>query len=215
MKNFLQNLLIFLALCLCALIAFQWVRETDLRKQMHKLTDTVHDRSQDILNLKSTVHHQESDIQNLTSIRDQFAAIIKTNEAEISRLSKDLDKSERDNKRLASDLEQYKIAFTNEMEQVKQGNAQIKQLGETINILAFQRNLAFSNLNGMGKLIGEMSAKWSRMGDAIQKATPATQGGMAVTNLNIMATDFADFAAKWNQMLQDVQRAETNSVPRK
>ena len=34
MKSFLQNLLIFFAMTLCALIAFQWVRETDLRKRL-------------------------------------------------------------------------------------------------------------------------------------------------------------------------------------
>src|SRR5260370_13783135 len=120
MKNLLQNLLIFLAFCLCALIAFQWVRESGLRKNLQDLTNSLQEHKQEILNLQSTVHHQESDIQNLTSIRDQFAAIIKTNEAEIAKLSKELDKSERENKNLASDLEQYKIAFTNEDQQVKQ-----------------------------------------------------------------------------------------------
>src|SRR5437016_5513745 len=39
MKNFLQNLLIFFALCLCALIAIQWVRETDLNRRVQALSN--------------------------------------------------------------------------------------------------------------------------------------------------------------------------------
>src|SRR6266478_5036524 len=214
MKNFLQNLLIFLALCLCALIAFQWVRETDLRKQIQKLTDTVHDKSQDILNLQATVRHQQSDIQNLTSIRDQFAAIIKTNEADIARMTKELDKADRENRRLSVELENYKVAFTNEYEQVKRGNAEIKELGESIKTLAFERSLAVSNLNNMGKVISDVALKWSRMGEDIQKATPAVQREMAVTNLIVMAGDFNEFVAKWNSMQKDLQRAQTNGAPK-
>ena len=55
MKNFLQNLLIFFALCLCGLVAFQWIRETDLRKDVQKLTDTVQDKREAIQNLEAAV----------------------------------------------------------------------------------------------------------------------------------------------------------------
>ncbi len=56
MKSFLQNLLIFFALALCALIAFQWVRETSLRRDLQKLTDVVHDKSERIQTLEQTIN---------------------------------------------------------------------------------------------------------------------------------------------------------------
>ena len=37
MQKFLSNLLIFVALSLCALCAFQWVRESRLRRKIAEL----------------------------------------------------------------------------------------------------------------------------------------------------------------------------------
>ena len=51
MKTFLQNLLIFFALALCALVAYQWVIETDLRRDLQKRTDEIHDKMENIQNL--------------------------------------------------------------------------------------------------------------------------------------------------------------------
>src|SRR5439155_11947077 len=72
MKNFLQNLLMFLALCLCGLVACQWVRETDLRKRLQGLTDVVHDKSEPILNLEASVRHGRDEIQRLDRLRKQL-----------------------------------------------------------------------------------------------------------------------------------------------
>ena len=41
MKNFLQGLLIFFSMCLCGMIAFQWVRETRLRLDVQDLTNKI------------------------------------------------------------------------------------------------------------------------------------------------------------------------------
>jgi septal ring factor EnvC (AmiA/AmiB activator) len=77
-KNFLQNLLLFLALCLCALITVQWVRETRLRKQVQDLTNTVHDKSEEIQSLHATIKRDEADIQRLDSLKNQLTAIVKS-----------------------------------------------------------------------------------------------------------------------------------------
>src|SRR5206468_3349044 len=70
-KNFLQNLLIFFALSLCALIAFQWVRETHLRATVQSLTDSVHDKTEAILNLQATVRRDEDEIKRLDGLKNQ------------------------------------------------------------------------------------------------------------------------------------------------
>ena len=90
MKNFLQNLLIFFALCLCALIAFQWVRETDLRKRVQDLTNKVQDQLEAIQNLQSTVKRDENEIQRLDTLRIDLNNQITTNKAQIASLTKDL-----------------------------------------------------------------------------------------------------------------------------
>ena len=63
MKNFLQNLLIFFALCLCGLIAFQWVRETDLRKRLQELTNVMHDKAEAVMNLEANVRRESREIK--------------------------------------------------------------------------------------------------------------------------------------------------------
>src|SRR5215467_1833675 len=96
MKMFLQNLLIFFALALCALISFQWVRETDLRKSVQSLTDTVHDKMENIQNLQASIKHDESEIQRLDGLKNQLTQTVKSNDLQISSLNKTLEKATND-----------------------------------------------------------------------------------------------------------------------
>src|SRR5712672_310437 len=108
MKNFLQNLLIFFALCLCALIAFQWVRETDLRKNVQDLTNKVQDQLEAIQNLNSTVKRDEAEIQRLDGVRIEQNNTIKTNQAQIATLTKDLEKATAEVEKDEHQIELYK-----------------------------------------------------------------------------------------------------------
>src|SRR5690242_1519509 len=92
MKAFLQNLLIFFALSLCALISFQWVRETDLRKQVQGLTDTVHDKMENIQGLQSNIKHDESEIVRLDGLKNALTQTVKSNDLQISALIKSVEK---------------------------------------------------------------------------------------------------------------------------
>src|SRR5436853_7418153 len=93
MKAFLTNLLIFFALSLCALISFQWVRETHLRKDIQELTNTVHDKLEAIQNLQASVKRDETEIQRLDGLKTQLTQTLKSNDVKIATLFKDLDKS--------------------------------------------------------------------------------------------------------------------------
>ena len=96
MKNFLQNLLIVFALGLCGLMAYQWVRETGLRKQIQELTDKLHDRDEAIQALQGTVKRTEAEIQRLDALRIDLNNTIKTNQAKIVELTKNLEKTQND-----------------------------------------------------------------------------------------------------------------------
>src|SRR5689334_19920277 len=93
MKNVLQNLLIFFALSLCGLMIYQWVRETDLRKSVQGLTDTVHDKMENIQNLQANVKRDEGEIQRLDGIKNQLTQTVKSNDVQISTLVKSLEKA--------------------------------------------------------------------------------------------------------------------------
>ena len=71
MKNFLQNSLIFLALCLCALVAFQWHREAGLRRDVQSLNNTIHDKLEAIQNLQGRLKQTEEEVKRLDELKRQ------------------------------------------------------------------------------------------------------------------------------------------------
>ncbi len=210
MKNLLQNLLIFFALCLCGLIAFQWVRETDLRKQVQALTDNVHDKLEAIQKLQATIRSDQAEIQRLDGLRSQLTEMVKSNQLDIARLTKDLDKVTVENDKNLKQLEIYKDALQKANDNVLAANERIKQQSDEIKILAQQHTLLVTNMNEITGSINEVAKRWSSLGEDFQKASPAAQRDLAITNLNAMSKDFNGLASKGNQMLADVQKARTN-----
>src|ERR1043166_985786 len=184
MKNFLQNLLMFFALALCGLIAFQWVRETDLRRRVQGLTDIIHEKSENIQKLEATVKRYEGEIQRLHA------------------LTKDLEKITAENERNHTQMERYKDAFEQQKAVAEKQGAEILEQNEKLRNLAAQRSLVGSNLSTMSRLISDLAGRWTQMNEDLQKAAAARQRDMAVTNLNAMTSDFNQFATRWNEMLK-------------
>src|SRR6185369_3637479 len=140
MKTFLQNLLIFFALALCALISFQWVRETDLRKSVQALTDTVHDKMENIQNLQASVKHDESEIQRMDGLKNQLTQTLKSNDVQISTLFKSLEKATNEVERTQHQMDAYKEALQAANESIKKQNEEVKRQNEEMAKLAEDRN---------------------------------------------------------------------------
>jgi chromosome segregation ATPase len=211
MKNFLQNLLIFFSLCLCALIAFQWVRETDLRKRVQALTDTVHDKSEAIQSLQGQVRRDEDEIKRLDGLKNQLTATVKSNQLDIAKLTKDLEKAEAENEKNLKQSEIYKEAFEKQKAVAEKQGADILKQNKELTGLAARYSLTISNLNLISGAISGITEKWNRMGQELQKASGAAQREMAVTNTTVMAADFNELVARWNKMQQGLAQASTNA----
>src|SRR6266487_7044208 len=69
MQKFLSNLLIFFALSLCALCAFQWVRESRLRGEIAALQHTVYLKLDTIQNLEAQLKRSAAEDNRLDSLR--------------------------------------------------------------------------------------------------------------------------------------------------
>ena len=134
MKNFLQNLLIFFALCLCGLIAFQWIRETELRKNVQALTNTIHDKSEAIQNLQVQLRRDEDEIKRLDGLKNELTATVKSNRVEIASLGKALDKANLENERNQRQIEAYKDAIKTANDNILKQNEEIKKQNEEIKI---------------------------------------------------------------------------------
>jgi chromosome segregation ATPase len=167
MKNFLQNLLIFFALALCALIAFQWVRETDLRKEIQKLNDTVHDKSQAIIDLEARLRHDEEEIKRLDGLKNELTATVKSNNLEIARLDKDLDKANFENQKKEKQIEVYKEALNTANENIKKQNEEMKAQNEEMKKLAEERNDIVQKFNKMAADYKDLANKWNKQQEDI------------------------------------------------
>jgi chromosome segregation ATPase len=167
MKNFLQNLLIFFALALCALIAFQWVRETDLRKDIQKLNDIVHDKSQAIIDLEARLRRDEEEIKRLDALKNELTATVKSNNLEIATLVKDLDKANVENQRKDKQIEVYKEALNTANENIKKQNEEMKAQNDEVKKLAEERNDVVKKFNKMAADYNDLAGKWNKQQEEI------------------------------------------------
>ena len=169
MKNFLQNLLVFFSLCLCALMVFQWVRETRLNKQVQALTDTVHEKSEAIQSLQATVRRDEDEIKRLDGLRNQLVATVKSNQVDIARLTKDLEKAEAERDKNLRQSEVYKEALQAANESIKKQNEDIKKQNEEMKNLAEERNEMVRKFNSMATNYNDLATKWNKQQETLGK----------------------------------------------
>jgi chromosome segregation ATPase len=174
MKAFLQNLLIFFALSLCALISYQWVRETDLRKQVQNLTDTVHDKMEGIQNLQSTVKHDEGEIVRLDGLKNALTQTVKSNDVQISTLVRAVEKATNEIDRAERQMAVYKDAIETANENIKRQNAEIKTQNDEMAKLAEERNDVVKKFNKMAADYNELANKWNKQQEELAKAATNT-----------------------------------------
>lgn len=169
MKTFLQNLLMLFALCLCGLIAFQWVRETDLRKKVQELTDTVHDKSEAIQNLQGTVRSDEAEIKRLDGLKNELTATVKSNLQQISQLDRDLRKATDENTRNEAIIANYKDAIKTANDNLLKQNEEIKKQNEQFMKLAEDRNALVQKFNSMSSNYNDLIIKWNKQQEELAK----------------------------------------------
>jgi len=170
MKSFLQNLLIFFALALCALISFQWVRETELRKQVQGLTDTIHDKMEAIQGLQGNVKQDEAEIQRLDGIKNQLTQTVKSNDVQISTLVRSLEKATNDVERAEKQIGAFKDALDRANDNIKLQNDNIKKQNEEMAKLAEDRNEVVKKFNKMAQDYNDLAAKWNKQQEELAKA---------------------------------------------
>lgn len=170
MKNFLQNLLIFFSFCLCALIAFQWVRETDLRTRLQKLTDQDRDKAEAIQNLNAQSKRYEAEIQRLDAANKQMNQTLTSNDVQIAALSRNLDKVTADAEHNEKQAEAYKEAYQKANDNVIQQNETIRKANDELKKLADDRNGVVAKFNELAEKYKELVDKWNAQQEELAKA---------------------------------------------
>jgi chromosome segregation ATPase len=172
MKNFHQNLLITLALCLCGLCAWQWYQQTVQRNQVDELKQTANEKLvliQDYTNSIQMMQHQIGQMDaRITELKDT----VKTNDETIVAQRRELNQSEAQNDALTNEIVQYRQAVDTLQAKLKDAydgiqkqNDAIKQLAaqrddfvKKYNDLVIDRNNVVSNYNELAAKIEKLQA---------------------------------------------------------
>lgn len=169
MKNFQQNLLIVLAVCLCGLCAYQWYGQTVQRNEVQKLNQLVYDKSiaiRDDTNSIATLNHQISQMDsNLTELRNTAKSnsdIIGTQKTELMRL-----KTVNDS--LTNQIAQYQEAVGTLTNKLADAYAGIERQNTALKTLAAERDDLVQKYNDEVKDRNNIVSNYNVLAAQIQK----------------------------------------------
>ena len=161
MKNFLQNLLIVLALCLCGLCAWQWNFQTTQRARIEDLNKTIYARDEAIQGYTNSLRTMDGKVadmdQRITELKQSLMAtnqFIITQERENARLSAQIDT-------LTNEIPQYTNAVASLEAKLKEAYDGIGKQNETVSNLVAQRDDFFKKLNDSVKDRNAIVAKYN------------------------------------------------------
>ena len=177
MQKFLSNLLIFFALSLCALCAFQWVRESHLRREIADLQHTVYLKLEAIQNLEAQLKQTKEDVTRLDNLRVELSGIIKTNKEEIQNLTKYSEKLEKEIEAEKAQIAVYKGAVEKANENIKRQNEDIKKQNEEMKQLAAERNTTVEKYNKLVEQYNDLVTQFEKFQQDAAKAAAGQNKG--------------------------------------
>jgi len=156
------------------MMVFQWVRETHMQKDIQDLNNTIHDKLEAIQNLQASVKRDEGEIQRLDGLKNQLTQTIKSNDVQISTLTKDLEKQTTEFDRAQRQIEAYKGALESANDSIKKQNDDIKRQNEEMAKLAEERNEVVKKFNKMAADYNDLANKWNKQQEELAKAATNT-----------------------------------------
>lgn len=147
MKSFLPNLLLALAIALCALCAVQWTREARLRRELVALQQIVRDKTQSEQTLQASLKRADAELARMDARNLDLKQTGQTNSQDIAALRQQLKQSASDAATLRAKLAEYTTAVERQNESIRRQNESLakqnKDIGESnaaLKRLADERN---------------------------------------------------------------------------
>jgi chromosome segregation ATPase len=164
MKNPLQVLLMFFAVCLCALCTYQWYGQVLQRKELTALTQTNYDLGAAIHGYTNSMNTMDRQISQMDARISELKDTVATNNAEIFQLKGD-------NTRLTATVEAYSNAVAALQGQLKQANENIVRQNEAMKNLVTERNEFVTRLNDAVKERNEIVNKFNEVVTQVTECT--------------------------------------------
>ena len=145
-----------------------------MQKEIQDLNNTVHDKMENIQNLQASVKRDEDEIKRLDGIKNQLTQTVKSNDVQISNLTKDLEKKTIEFERTEKQMEAYKGALEAANENIKKQNEDIKRQNEDMAKLSEERNEVVKKYNKMAADYNDLATKWNKQQEELAKMATNT-----------------------------------------
>ena len=140
MKNFLQNLLIVVALALCALCAWQWYGQTVQRATIQALNQMVYDRNAAIRGYTNSLAALNTRVNDLDTRMMEIKAAAATNEQLVVSQKAQIEQLQFENVNDTNEIAQYKVALDMLESKLKDAYAGIDRQNQTMTNLLSERD---------------------------------------------------------------------------
>jgi len=140
MKNFQQNLLILLALGLCALCAWQWYAQTVQRNTIQDLNKMVYDRDAAIQGYTNSISTLNARVNDLDIHLAALKAIVASNEQVMVSQKAQITQLQFEHENDTNEIAQYKVAVDTLDSRLKDAYAGLEKQNETITNLVSERD---------------------------------------------------------------------------
>jgi chromosome segregation ATPase len=169
MKNFQQNLLIFLALCLCGLCAYQWYGQTLQRNDIRKLEQTVYDKAAAIQGYTNSIAAMDRQIAQMDAQLTEVRATMSTNELKLADQKQQLSKLGLENEALTNQIAEYKRGVDALQTRLKEAYDGITKQNEAMKEIVAQRDDLVKKFNDEVKNRNDVVAKYNELAASVEK----------------------------------------------
>jgi chromosome segregation ATPase len=169
MKNFLQNLLMILALGLCALCAWQWYVQTVLHNQGEVLQETISQQAAEIQDDTNKIKNMDAEIAGLSTRVNELKRAALTNEQMALEQKREILRLDKSSEVMSNEIVQYKDIVDKLEARLKEASEGITKQNEAIQKVVVERDDAIKKYNDSIKERNALAEKYNSLVERFNK----------------------------------------------
>jgi chromosome segregation ATPase len=173
MRNFLQNLLVIVALGLCGLSVYQWYGQTLQRNEIQTLEQSVYAKAAAIQAYTNSIRTLDSQIALMDARITQLKAEAKTNAQFLITREREASRLKAAAEGLTDEITQYKSALESLEGKLKAAYEAIEKQNQAVKDLVAQRDEFVKKYNDEVKDRNDVVAKYNELAASVEKLRPA------------------------------------------
>jgi len=176
MKNFHQNLLIALALALCALCACQWYGQTSQRREMEGLNQLLSAKLVAIQGYTNSIKNMDAQISQMDGRVTELKTTISNSDRLILEQKREINQLEVNNSAYTNQIVELQRVIDVYKEKLQETSEGIKKQNEAIKDLVAQRDDFVKKLNDSVKYRNDIVAKYNDLVARVEKMQSGDKG---------------------------------------